>query len=150
DLHAYHEGYVAGLREALDTALQLIAATAEHSTVCSERDQRLFDAVYRVSTHLVTVAESHIVALEQLLGLSLPSGYCTFMTALGLGTYCDVIAFFPPEQILAEYTEEVDGWASFWDNPDAILSREELQASVVLGKSGEGDQIIFCPAYPER
>jgi len=150
NLRAYQEGYVAGLREALDTLMQLIAVAAEHSTVRSEYDRRLFDAVYRVSTRLVTIPESHVVALEQILGIPLPHGYYTFMTTLGLGIYCDVVALFPPEQILAEYTEEVDGWASFWENPDAVLSREQLQVSIPLGKSIEGDQIIFCPTYPER
>lgn len=113
-----------------------------------------FEDVYLVTEKLETVAEDAIIALEHHLGIALPSGYRPFMTTLGKGTFCDLVSVYSPEQILQRQADARERWHmyydAFWDDPDRVLSKEQVMESILFAHTADSDEFIVCPSLPNR
>lgn len=107
----------------------------------------MFDDVYLVDDELQLVDDAEIWAVEKKLGITLPRGYHAFLTTLGLGTYCDWIDVFPPneiEQRSAELSTILTDYSN-WDRGAHLLSRSQIKRSLHIARSMDGDELIFNP-----
>ena len=96
----------------------------------------------------VTATAEQIRALEAALGTRFPSGYREFMLMLGEGTLGGTyIRVYPPWRI----ERELEAWRDrvreywFWDG----VPKERVLASVILGDTLDGDELIFHACDPD-
>lgn len=66
----------------------------------------MYEDVYLVDDNLSLVTLTALNAIEDTLGLTLPSGYKALLTTLGEGTYCFFVRTVSPTEIVAR-TEEL-------------------------------------------
>ena len=108
----------------------------------------MIDHVYLVDDDLRLIDDAAIVTLERKLDLVLPKGYHHFMTTLGIGTYCDQIFVFPPDAIekhTAVFRKNLCEHF-FWDPGLDVLPRTQIEQSLHIAISLDGDQLIYHPA----
>jgi hypothetical protein len=122
----------------------------------------IFDEVQVISTHIQPIPLSEVERVEHLLGVQLPEGYIAFITRFGVGRYCDLFRIYAPNQILEEYTKHRDFWKVwyytdtegkqhwFFEGSEALLNESQLQESIIVGDSVDGDELVFYPAQPDR
>ncbi len=111
-----------------------------------------FDRIYFVSNKLLLAEADDLLQLEQGLGVPLPLGYADFMQKLGVGTYCDFLRVFSPDQILERYQDARERWRTsyFWDAGRDVLSKEQVLESIIFADTTDGDEIIFHPQMPDK
>ena len=93
---------------------------------------------------------------EAQLGIHFPAGYREFVTSFGegvLGGY--YLRIYPPHRILSginnvkEWRQRIhEYW--FWDDGHKVLSKEQAMASVIIGDTLDGDELIVHPSHPDR
>lgn len=107
----------------------------------------MFDNVYLVDDELQLADDSAIAATENDLGVTLPRGYHAFLTTLGHGTYCDQVYVFPPDAIkqrTAELRKTLRDYF-FWDRGVNVLAKSQVERSILIARSLDGDELIYCP-----
>ncbi|MEM8530421.1 MAG: hypothetical protein AAGF95_06240 [Chloroflexota bacterium] len=109
----------------------------------------MFDTIYLVSPKLITGTSQDIIQLEDVMGFELPDSYHIYSTTLGRGWLCDTIWMFEPAFIQSEYQTIRNRWAALTQLPTNI-TQEQLQMSIPIAKTDEGDQFIYNPLSPER
>jgi hypothetical protein len=80
---------------------------------------------------------------------SLPHGYREYMTALGVGTYCDLMQVLTPAQIREardKQPEFLQYLLPFWHQSEELtLALEEAIAGVYFASTDNGDRIYYLP-----
>ncbi len=105
-------------------------------------------------THRATSEE--VDAAERALGVTFPAGYREYVTRFGAGVLGGtLVRVYVPERIL-HGANNVTEWRArierfwFWDEGRDVLSRDEVRASVIIGDTLQGDELIVSPAHPGR
>ncbi|MFF2554051.1 hypothetical protein ACFVUS_23840 [Nocardia sp. NPDC058058] len=98
-----------------------------------------------VSTELEPIEHAAVAALEQRLGVALPTGYAEIMATYGQGSICNIFDVWGPARIL----DSLDGarellaeyW--FWEHPELVQA--DFADAVPVGGSSNGDQMVLVP-----
>lgn len=112
----------------------------------------MFQNVYLVDDALSLIDIEAIKALEDRLGIPFPDGYRQFLTTLGEGTYCDQLYLLLPGAIERETTclRKLVSEHFFWERGKAVLTMAEIAVSFNIGRSIDGDEIIYNPNTAHR
>lgn len=109
--------------------------------------------VILIGKHIKPIPESEIAAAEAQLGVTLPSGYKQLMQTFGIGDYCDLFRIAEPQVIVQELEEFRKFWQEhfklFFEDNEGHLTPAQIQQSIRLGDSMDGDEIIFYPPTPK-
>lgn len=116
----------------------------------------MFEQVTIVGGPLVLSDVAEVDQVEAHLGIRFPAGYRDYITRFGEGLLGgSYIRIYPPRRILsgennlAEWRQRIaEYW--FWDEGREVLPREQVQQSVIMGDTFDGDELIFHPSDPER
>ena len=123
----------------------------------------MFDEVFVISKHIQPVPQSEVDKLEDHFGFKFPIGYTNFITRFGYGEYCGLFYIYTPLSILARSLDERKTWRQFYyesvvddkqhwifEGSERVLSEKQLQKSILIGSSLDGDQLVFYPPKPDR
>lgn len=108
----------------------------------------MYEDVYLVDDNLSLVTLTALNAIEDTLGLTLPSGYKALLTTLGEGTYCFFVRTVSPTEIVAR-TEELRAMLktrNFWKRGNSVLSERDMASAIVIADSIDSDFFIYSPS----
>jgi len=116
----------------------------------------VFEQMNIVGQPLILSQPSEVRDAESRLGIRFPSGYREFVTRFGEGTLGgSYIRIYPPHRILfginnvTEWRERINEFW-FWDVGRAVLTKEQVLQSVIIGDTLNGDELIIHPSNSER
>jgi len=92
-------------------------------------------------------------AVEAALGLRFPNGYREYVTRFGAGVLGGTfVRIYLPSRILTEYREFQERWDKywFWEDSEELLPKSTAVASIIIGDTLDGDELVFQPANPAR
>jgi hypothetical protein len=122
----------------------------------------IFDQVHLISRHVQPIPLAQVIQVEKALGIQLPEGYRRFITRWGLGVYCDLFWIYAPDQIMQSYHKYRKAWKNFshfdvqgkrhwlYEGSEGILDESQLQESIVIGDSSDGDKLVFFPCQHNK
>ena len=101
---------------------------------------------------LTLASSDEVDALQSELGVVFPEGYREFVTALGLGDYCNFIRIYMPSKLLSDYEKHQKSLEEywFWDLGKDVFSKERATESIKIGETDHGDVIVFHPENPRE
>ncbi|CAA9326967.1 MAG: hypothetical protein AVDCRST_MAG40-1738 [uncultured Gemmatimonadaceae bacterium] len=115
----------------------------------------VFENVTVVGGPLVLSPPAEVDAAEAELGLRFPTGYREYVTRFGEGMLAGNIRIYPPRRILsglnnlAEWRQRItEYW--FWDDGRDVLTKAQALESVIIGDTGNGDELVVHPGNRER
>ena len=115
----------------------------------------MFENVTVVGGPLVLSPPAEVDAAEAELGLRFPTGYREYVTRFGEGMLAGNIRIYPPRRILsglnnlAEWRQRItEYW--FWDDGRDVLTKAQALESVIIGDTGNGDELVVHPGNRER
>jgi hypothetical protein len=98
-----------------------------------------FSEVYLVSDKRLAVPPREIDDLASWLPVPLPSGYRDYLTALGVGTFCDLVDVHPPKRVRDTMQEHhgfiAEYYRQFWGRGEGTLPGERAMHSVRFATS---------------
>ena len=111
-----------------------------------------FDDVYLVSRKLAPSSFDEVEAAEQAIWSSFPEGYSEFVTQFGEGELTDWLIIDPPNRIRRTFRSHQANLEEYfsWDDGCRVLSKELVVESIPLGRTTNGDQLVFHPGDPNR
>jgi hypothetical protein len=109
--------------------------------------------VYLVTTRIKRVPARSLQALQRDFGFPLPTGYCDYLTRLGVGRFAGVLYVYTPEEVeqTVEYWRAslaeaiVEGIAS-GRYRRSVLSAKKVREAVLFGYSSNGDMFVSTPS----
>ena len=110
-----------------------------------------FSKIKIIGGPLALANEQDIQKAEVKLGTIFPAGYREYVTTLGEGRLDEFRVYAPWR--LCSYLEE---WRDrirqywFWDEGADVLTDEQVEESIVIADTMNGDEIIFHPSQPNR
>ncbi len=109
-----------------------------------------FEDVYLLSEKLILTPKAELDELRGWLAAPLPCGYRDYMTALGVGTYCDLVQVLPPSLVRdarderREFVREY--YRQFWGVSENSLALDEAVTGVFFASTCDGDEVYYLPA----
>jgi hypothetical protein len=115
-----------------------------------------YDRIEVIGTPTGRASSDEVDAAERTLGIRFPAGYREYVTRFGAGVLGGtLVRIYVPQRILTGYNN-VTEWRArlerfwFWDEGRDVLTRDEVRASVIIGDTLQGDELIVSPAHPGR
>jgi hypothetical protein len=101
---------------------------------------------------LVLATPRQVDELEARLWITFPPGYREYVTQIGEGELGEFVKVYPPWRVdreLAEWRSRIDKYW-LWDKGKGVLPKARALECVVVGDTGNGDELVFHPRYPDR
>jgi hypothetical protein len=101
---------------------------------------------------LVRATVRDVADLEARLWITFPAGYREYVTELGEGELGEFVNIYPPWRI----DRELEDWRLriskywLWDDGAKLLPKDRAVECVIVGDTGNGDELIFHPRHPDR
>lgn len=109
-------------------------------------------SIYIANSRLQVASEESVRVAQRAIGAQFPSGYSSFVTALGEGILNAHIYPRLPDQVSygrlstqQSLCERVDIWKDGFE----VLSRDHICTSIAIADTADGDTIVFHPDIPQ-
>jgi hypothetical protein len=101
---------------------------------------------------LVRATAAEVDELEARLWITFPAGYREYVTELGEGEMGEFVKIYPPWRIDRELADWRDRIKKYWvwDEGTDLLPKARALECVIVGDTGNGDELVFHPRHPDR
>jgi hypothetical protein len=111
---------------------------------------RYRDRIYLVFDDLKTSSAADVAKTASRLGVTFPDGYAEYVTELGEGTLCNYLRIHLPKAIEEELPDHRRFLSEgFHWKKKGVLSTERARETVRLGRTLDGDSLVFHPGSPD-
>jgi hypothetical protein len=103
--------------------------------------------IYLVSHKRTQVSEDELANLKGRQDYTFPDDICDFLRKFGPGEYCGCFYFFKPEDLLNGQASCRKVWNKyfFFDRDKSELSQKEVLRSTWVGRTLDGDEVVYQP-----